>query len=241
MKIYVDGEEVEIVNRMQLEENLYLFLFAKVFNNLTPYPDRAEWLKALYSDFNSCPVMSQVAQKIKEWSIDTQGVCSILSHQNGIGKTRLAKIKYKQYIYEVAKHELDEFKLMDFDMMQDKLAKWVREMYNIRYIVEPDLYRTIRGTYDDKNTSETEIMDEFARYDLLVIDDIFRGKVTEFERSMLLELIDKRTENYLTSTIVTSNLLLPDIANIDTRIADRLRGQQLHQIKDHVESWRGRK
>lgn len=204
-----------------------------------------EWMSHKWSDFNQVPELESIVEAVTNWDYKDPLVCSLLSHQNGIGKTHLAIVAYKTFLWNQILDEFDDITYPDKDSkeIQTQLSYWTsKPIGNVLFITEADLLRNIQSTYDKAWTiTEAEEIQKYTKAEILVIDDCFAGKPSDFQRRILLEIIDKRSERYMKPTIITSNLLLSDIAdNIDTRIADRLRGQQLHQIKNHVESWRGR-
>lgn len=89
-----------------------------------------------------------------------------------------------------------------------------------------DLYLEIRNSYgareDDPN--EKEIMEGYCEVSLLVLDDIGSGSLSDHERAVMLNLLDRRGNARL-PTIVTTNMSLEEIgAKMDERIASRLKG-----------------
>ena len=83
-----------------------------------------------------------------------------------------------------------------------------------------EVYSSIRATYS--HGSEVELLEGYIRPDLLVLDDLAAGGLTDFERRMTLDILDRRC-NGLRPTVVTSNWNLEQIAaRLDDRIASRL-------------------
>lgn len=247
LQIVVNGTLMD-VSRERLAERLSVFYIgfieAKLKNSMREDPEEWQSYRLKQMDYN--PVMQKVSDAVNEWNYMNPLVCSILSHQNGIGKTHMAVALYRKYLQE---HIIDEYEDMVKDerysakALENKLAEWLNRPYtNVIFMNEADILRSIQETYDDKKLSEDDVMKRYTKAELLVIDDAFSGKVSDFNRRVILEILDKRSERYMKPTIITSNLLLPDIANtVDTRIADRMRGSQLHQITEHVPSWRSRR
>jgi DNA replication protein DnaC len=64
--------------------------------------------------------------------------------------------------------------------------------------------------------------DEYAKAEILYIDDLFKGKVTETDVNYAFRLINERYNKNLV-TIVSSELLLKDLREIDEAIAGRLK------------------
>jgi len=88
----------------------------------------------------------------------------------------------------------------------------------------PEFLLDIRRTYDagNKDLSDADIIDRYALYDFLILDDLGSEKQTDFSRTSLYTLIDKRMREMKT-TIVTSNFSIEQIeSNISQRIGSRL-------------------
>ena len=101
----------------------------------------------------------------------------------------------------------------------------------------PDIFREVRNTYDDSVTSyvpsahlafrngstESDILDYYGECKLLIIDEIGRQKFTEFELNLFFEIIDRRWNNVLPTTIIT-NLKAEEFSKLyNVAILDRLR------------------
>ena len=87
-----------------------------------------------------------------------------------------------------------------------------------------DLLFEIKGTFDKESKifNDYEMICNWARKEIIILDDLGAEKVSEYVRQSLYVLINKR---YLDDmpTIITSNLSLDDIAGrLDDRIASRL-------------------
>jgi len=89
-----------------------------------------------------------------------------------------------------------------------------------------DIFRKVRSSYDNasKNTvSESEVLDYFGDCKLLVIDEIGRQKFSDFELNVFFEIIDRRWNNVLATTIIT-NLTAMEFSELyGAAILDRLR------------------
>jgi len=87
----------------------------------------------------------------------------------------------------------------------------------------PDIFREVRNTYDDNGKTESEILDYYGDCKLLVIDEIGRQKFTDFELNLFFEIIDRRWNNMLPTTIIT-NLSSEEFSELyNAAILDRLR------------------
>ena len=86
----------------------------------------------------------------------------------------------------------------------------------------PELLGELKRTFDSKGVSTAELLDEFCECDLLIMDDVGAGKITDWSIDITYRLINSRY-NTAKPTIVTSNLELDDLAKlIGGRIVSRL-------------------
>jgi DNA replication protein DnaC len=84
-----------------------------------------------------------------------------------------------------------------------------------------DLYAALRESYR-LNASESDLMGPYRDAQLLVLDNLGAGSLTDFERRITLEILDRRL-NDRRPTVVTTNWELDAIAEkMDDRIASRL-------------------
>ncbi len=79
-----------------------------------------------------------------------------------------------------------------------------------RYINARALTRAIRATYSDNKTNEQDVIDQFALYDLLVIDEIGKQFTTDNERFAMFDIINERY-NRMKPTILVTNMTLKDM------------------------------
>ena len=99
----------------------------------------------------------------------------------------------------------------------------------------PDIFREVRSSYNDvsryipsanlaiRGESESEILDYYGECKLLVIDEIGRQKFNDFELNLFFEIIDRRWNNILPTTIIT-NLTVSEFSELySAAILDRLR------------------
>lgn len=94
----------------------------------------------------------------------------------------------------------------------------------ICWISAPRFLSEIRSTFG-RNGGETQedVVTRYARFDLLVLDDLGAEKITDWSASTLYDLISRR-EAEPRDTVVTSNQTLDRIAEWEPRIASRLHG-----------------
>ncbi|MFW6275035.1 MAG: ATP-binding protein [bacterium] len=91
------------------------------------------------------------------------------------------------------------------------------------FINTTDLLEEIKNAYDNKEISESEIMSKYKNTDLLLIDDIGSENPSNWQISIMFNLINHRYE-YLKYTLFTSNRSPEDLANVykDDRITRRI-------------------
>lgn len=98
--------------------------------------------------------------------------------------------------------------------------------------------KRIRASYSSKRgENEMDILAEFVKPEILVIDDLGAEKVGDFGLAELLTLIEDRCFDRKT-TIVTTNLDPVDIYDVEPRLGSRLRAYQ--QIVLKGEDYRAR-
>jgi DNA replication protein DnaC len=87
------------------------------------------------------------------------------------------------------------------------------------YCLVPELFRSVR----EDMSIEQETIDDYGECKLLILDEAGRQKGTDFERNLLFEIIDKRWNNMLPTTII-GNITKKEFANLyGTAVVDRLR------------------
>jgi len=87
------------------------------------------------------------------------------------------------------------------------------------YCLVPELFRAVR----DDMSIEQETIDKYGECGLLVLDEAGRQKGTDFERNLLFEIIDRRWNNMLPTTII-GNIDKREFADLyGTAVVDRLR------------------
>jgi DNA replication protein DnaC len=103
----------------------------------------------------------------------------------------------------------------------------------------PDIFREVRSSYDDdvsSRSSESELLDYYGECRLLVVDEIGRQKFSDFELNLFFEIIDRRWNNILPTTIIT-NLSSREFSELySAAILDRL---QPVEVRFNWESKRG--
>jgi DNA replication protein DnaC len=86
----------------------------------------------------------------------------------------------------------------------------------------PDIFREVRSSFDNLKT-EQEFLNHYGSVKLLVIDEIGRQKYSPFEINLFFEIIDKRWNNILPTTLVTNLNEKEFSQEYGTAVIDRLR------------------
>jgi DNA replication protein DnaC len=179
-----------------------------------------------------------IVETVKAWGFKNPLVCSIISVQNGVGKSHIASGLLRQFIknyvtvnYETINKEYEEYESKEY---------FEFKKFHLGFVPERIILREIRDTYKDKYRTEQSIFDKYCRYDVLVIDDIFSNneKDKEFQRRVILDIVNDRCEYKMKPTILTSNLSFEELVSIDTRIASRIRNKMLIEIKSKLKDFR---
>lgn len=91
-----------------------------------------------------------------------------------------------------------------------------------RFAWIPALLREIKGSFEDGETSEAEILDRCAKTHLLVLDDLGSELVSKWAAATVAQMLCDRYNSSL-RTIVTSNLDLAQIGEVyGPRLLDRM-------------------
>jgi DNA replication protein DnaC len=153
---------------------------------------------AILSDFDT-----RIVQMVQVWSEKpTDGM--LISGSVGTGKTHLAAALLR-YLIELRREAI--------------------------FCRAAQFYSDLRETYRNNESEETIFAglgapvrrsDEKARHHFLFLDDLGAGSLSDHERRLTLELLDRRL-NACKPTVVTTNWNLEQIAErMDDRIASRL-------------------
>ena len=88
----------------------------------------------------------------------------------------------------------------------------------------PDIFREVRLDFE----SEEKIIEYYGKCDLLIIDEVGRQKFSDFEVNLFFEIIDRRWNNVLPTTVIT-NLTAREFAEFYSKaILDRLRPTEIN-------------
>jgi len=83
----------------------------------------------------------------------------------------------------------------------------------------PDIFREVRSDFN----SEQRVIDKYGTVKLLLIDEVGRQKYSDFEKNLFFEIIDKRWNNILPTTLITNLNEKEFSTEYGTAIVDRLR------------------
>lgn len=94
----------------------------------------------------------------------------------------------------------------------------------VRFATAAGMLREIRSTYRrGSERSEADAMEEFTRCDLLILDEIGAQLGSEYEKTVMFEVVNERYQQVL-PTILVSNLTAEDLeVYLGQRVMDRLR------------------
>lgn len=96
----------------------------------------------------------------------------------------------------------------------------LKEYRQVKYMIWNEFVdRLKRMKYD---LDRDEFFNEYAKAEILYIDDLFKGKVTDSDVNIAFQLINERY-NANSVTIISSELLLNDLRDIDEAIAGRMK------------------
>lgn len=97
----------------------------------------------------------------------------------------------------------------------------------VRYMMWRQEAPRLKAMVNDREEYERR-MDDLIACEVLVIDDLFKGKVSEADVNLAFELLNARYNSPSKRTIISSERDMADILNIDeavgSRIAERARG-----------------
>lgn len=170
---------------------------------------------------------------LNEWDFEP---ITFLSSVTGSGKTHLACACAKLYFRTIVYNWINLRKGYDFGYLEYAI-KELYELIDINtplFCNESEIYGLLIESYNtDTNESERDKIEWYGKMkNMLIIDDMFASRQTEFARSKIYDIINLRLSYNSLPTIITSNLTLDQIGQIDNRIASRLQGKFLFEFKE---------
>lgn len=139
------------------------------------------------------PFQKVMVDKTKGYILKARREWFLALGQSGAGKTMICS--------SICNQRLKEFHQVKYMIWNDFIDRYKR----MKYDLDKDCY-----------------FNEFAKSEILFIDDLFKGKVTDSDINIAFQLINERYNNDLV-TIVSSELLLNDLREIDEAIAGRMK------------------
>jgi DNA replication protein DnaC len=103
-----------------------------------------------------------------------------------------------------------------------------------------ELARSVKETYQDKSKTERQVLAEFTRPDLLILDEVGVQHGSDTERMILFEVINARYEQCKPTILITNLSLVGLREYLDARAEDRLREGGGRVIVFDWESQRGK-
>ena len=107
------------------------------------------------------------------------------------------------------------------------LASAVANVYlskgvGVRYTVWPELMKQVKSEmFDDGLDEKQTTIYKIKTIPVLYIDDLFKGKISDADKSITYEIINYRYNNALT-TLITSEFVVQQLRSIDEAIAGRI-------------------
>lgn len=124
-------------------------------------------------------------------------------------------------------------------MLQQVIRDFGTQGVQGRYTTAGGIIRSVKETFGSRDKTESDVYADLIAPHLLVIDEVGVQHGTEFERTVLFEVINGRYER-LAPTIVLSNLGVPEVRNcLGDRAVDRLRDKDGPVVLFRWESARG--
>lgn len=194
----------------------------------------AYWVEKRFDQLNLDAKLSEKVTDIAHWLFEDPVSITLLSKSNGCGKTHIAVCLLRKFmgaeLSRIARrHGTTSSAFTD---------------YKRNYILwDGDIYEQIQSSFQQgyKGASREQLISKYARQDFLVIDDMFSSRVTDFTREVMLSIIHKRIDWERKPTVITSNLSLEEIKEIDSRIYSKLHNGLVLEIKSVQKDWRGEK
>jgi DNA replication protein DnaC len=90
------------------------------------------------------------------------------------------------------------------------------------YATAVEFFMAVKSSYRDKGDGEESVVKRFAKYALLILDEIGKRGETGWENSLLFEMIDRRYRNMRDTLIISNEDRARFEANIGPSIASRM-------------------
>jgi len=111
------------------------------------------------------------------------------------------------------------------------IANFMAERKHVQtlFVTVPALLDQLRNTYDTKEQTFTDLMEQIQAVQLLVLDDFGAEQPTDWAKEKLFQILNRR---YISAapTVITSNLAQQKMENLYPRIYSRVRDSALSTI-----------
>lgn len=171
---------------------------------------------ARFDNFQLSETNTDFHSLVMRWSANPKwSFLALLSPQKGVGKTRLAvSAMADHFITHAGVSRVNE---------SGMIIPTVFDGYMI-FVQEGDIALRIRDTFgnDERGLTEKDITDELYNAEFLIVDDLFSIKATDFNRQIVLNVLEHRMNSENKRTVFTSNYALDDLRKVDERLFSRL-------------------
>lgn len=215
----------------------YELIIAEVLKGVIP----EYWINKKFEDLQYPDNIAEKIKEIRDWDFSNPISITILSKNNGVGKTHIAVCILKQFVKNRIKEEVDKQLVYNPDLLYGDLRSVLNTLKNSRYFEwEGNIYERIINSFNGSTESKDSIIEELKKRRFLVIDDLFSVKSNEFARDVMLSIIHNRIDWERKPTVITSNLTSQEIKKIDTRIYSRLTNGIVLEIESYDTDMRGK-
>lgn len=107
----------------------------------------------------------------------------------------------------------------------------------VKYLIWGEFMNVLRHMkYDDQRN---EYYTAYLNAEVLYIDDLFKGKITDYERDIGFQIINHRYNHHLV-TIISSEWYMSDLAQLDEAMASRIYQRATEQYLFEIERGEGK-
>lgn len=166
------------------------------------------------------------------------GTSMIFCGNVGTGKTHLA---YAVARAVVEQYQVKLYPLKPVDSSSSNNWKQYESHASISKVTNLlDILRNVKATYNaSSEMTEREVIETYADYDLLVIDEVSVNYGTEADKIILFDILNRRYQA-MKPTIFISNLSLPELTEfVGERVIDRMKENNGAVINFDWQSERG--
>lgn len=98
----------------------------------------------------------------------------------------------------------------------------------VKYVIWNELVKDIKR--DINESQDNSIIENLSEVEVLYIDDLFKGKPTEADKKYCFEILNARYNQKLI-TIISSELSIDDLMDIDVAVAGRIKQMAASYLK----------